>query len=214
MSGINEKRYNNQLPSRDEAETLFAWAVEQNPEPWAEHCKVVARTAETIAINSGLDADKAYILGLFHDIGYYNYRNGKGRTCHIFIGYELMMEKGYEAIARICLSHSFPLQDIKAYGGSDMNCTDEEIAFITAFLSETVYDDYDKLIQLCDTLGAAQGVCLLDKRMLNVVMRHGFKELTIKKWESYFALKDYFDKKCNENIYNLFRDEIIENIFG
>jgi hypothetical protein len=207
-------KQNTTMPSRSEAEKLFAWAVEQNPEPWAEHCRVVARAAETIASKSGLDKEKAYILGLFHDVGYYGYRNGKGKTCHIYIGYELMMERGYESVARICLSHSFPYRDIKAYGGSDMNCSDEERAAITAFLTETIFDDYDKLIQLCDNLGTAQGICLMEKRMLGVVMRAGFNELTIKKWDSWFALKEYFDKKCNENIYNLFRDEIIASVFG
>ena len=204
----------NSFPSREEADRLFMWAYQQNPEPWAEHCKVVARASGTIANKCGLDADKAYILGLFHDVGYYGYRNGKGRTCHIYIGYELMMAKGYIDIARICLSHSFPVKDIRAYGGSDMNCNDEERAEITDFLLKTEYDDYDKLIQLCDCLGTAQGVVLMDKRMLGVVMRAGFNEFTLKKWDSYFALKNYFDKKCNENIYNLFRDEIITGIFG
>ena len=201
------------MPTREEAESLFSWALEQNPEPWGEHCRVAARAAETIAKKCGLESDRAYILGLFHDIGYYAYRNGKGRTCHIYIGYELMTDRGYSDIAQICLTHSFPLKDIRAYGGSDMNCSDEEKAAIVSFLSETEYDDYDKLIQLCDNLGTAQGVITMEKRMLGVVMRAGFNDFTLKKWEAYFALKDYFDKKCGTNVYTLFRDEIISGIF-
>jgi len=202
------------FPSRNEAEKLFMQAAEQNPQPWVQHCRVSARVAETIAANCGMDANKAYILGLFHDIGYSEFWNGKGKTCHILIGYELMKSKEYDEIARICLTHSFAYQDIRAYSGSDMYCSDEEMEFISAFMTDVVFDDYDKLIQLCDCLGAASGVCLMEQRFVDVSMRHGFKELTLEKWKEYFALKDYFDKKCGVNVYGLFRDEIGITVFG
>jgi len=202
------------IPSRPEAERIFQWAAAQNPEPWVNHCRIVARAAETIANKCGLDTDRAYISGLFHDIGYHAYKNGKGRSSHIYIGYEFLLEKGYGVIAQICLSHSFPHQNINEFFGSDLTqCSDKEIAHINKFLSETVFDDYDKLIQLCDCLGTAQSVCILEQRMINVVMRHGYNDFTFKKWDAIFAIKEYFDKKCGENIYNLFLNEITHNLF-
>ena len=204
----------NPIPSRPEAERLFQWAAEQNPEPWVNHCRIVAKTAEAIAKNCGLDPDRAYICGLFHDIGYHAYKNGKGRSSHIYIGYEFMLDKGYDAVARVCLTHSFPHRDIREYFGKDITfCSDKELAHIDKFLAEIVYDDYDKLIQLCDCLGTAESVCILEQRMINVVMRHGYNDYTLKKWGAIFALKEYYDGKCGGNIYNLFRDEIVENIF-
>lgn len=201
-------------PSRPKTELLFQWAAEQNPEPWVNHCRIVAKVAEAIAGKYGLDPDRAYVSGLFHDIGYHAYKNGKGRSSHIYIGYEFMMEKGYDAIARICLSHSFPYQDINEFFGSDLRqCSNDELTHIRKFLAETEYDDYDKLIQLCDCLGNAESVCILEQRMINVVMRHGYNDYTLKKWAAIFALKKYFDKKCGGNIYDLFRDEITGNIF-
>lgn len=201
--------------SRAQAESLFAWAVEQNPQPWADHCKNVAFAAETIAKNCGLDADRAYIYGLFHDIGYHAYRNGKGRSSHIYIGYEFMMEKGCPDIAGICLTHSFPYQDINSYAGSDLTfCTEDELKFITKFLQDAVYDHYDKLIQLCDCLATAQGVCLLEKRMMDVAMRHGVIELGPQKWKATFDAKKHFDEMYGGNIYNLFREQIIADVFG
>ena len=128
-----------------------------------------------------------------------------------------MMEKGYETIAKICLTHPFPHphQNIKFYAGSDMkNCSAEDLSFIGAFLSEAVYDDYDRLIQLCDCLTGVNGVTIMERRMMDVVMRHGFNDFTVEKWASYFALKDYFDKLCKTNIYSLFYDEIKTDIFG
>ena len=49
--------------------------------------------------------------------------------------------------------------------------------------------------------------------MIDAVMRHGVNDFSTKKWGAIFAIKDYFDKKCGENIYYLFRNEIIAGIF-
>jgi hypothetical protein len=47
-----------------------------------------------------------------------------------------------------------------------------------------------------------------------VVKRYGFNEYTLDKWNAIFEIKKYFEKKCNKNIYELFRREITENIFS
>ena len=204
--------YNNRIPSREEAELLLKQGYDENPGPWVEHCKVTARVAEIIAEKSSLDADRAYVSGLLHDIGYSEFREYKGRTSHIIIGYENMLRRGFDGISRICMSHSFPYKHIGAYGATDVNWNDVEKESIISFLSETEFDDYDKLIQLCDSLGTAEGICLMEKRMIDVVKRHGFSEFTIRKWEVIFDLKDYFDKLCGKNIYSFFIDEIISDI--
>jgi len=198
------------LPSRIEAESLLSEAYKQNPGPWADHSRVVARIAEAIASESGLDTHRAYVSGLLHDIGRYE---GVKDLHHIYAGYEMMMRKGYNLIAEICLSHSFPYQDIGAYSGRDWDCSQNELRVITSFLSETVYNDYDKLIQLGDAMGIAEGVCLIDVRILNVARRHGFNDFTLRKWESIFSLKNYFDSLCCKNIYDLFYNEIREVSF-
>ena len=202
------------IPSRKEAETILAWANEKNPGPWVDHSRVAGRAAETIAQKCGLDKEKAYISGLLHDIGYYSYRDGKSEKDHIFAGYDFMMKEGFEDIANICLSHSFAYQDIKSLSSSYIKCNDEETALITKFLAETVYNDYDKLIQLCDALCLPQGVVIMEKRLMEVAMRKGFGDFTLKKWNAWFSLKDYFDRLCGMNIYNLFYDEIKTSIFG
>ena len=87
-----ELKQNKLYPSREEAEKLLSWGSGQSPGPWANHCRVTARAAETIADKCGLDADKAYVSGLLHDTGYYIYRNGKGEKDHIFSGYESLKQ--------------------------------------------------------------------------------------------------------------------------
>jgi len=206
--------FNNVFPSRHEAELLLQIGYDENPGPWVDHCKMTARAAEKIAKKCGLDAEKAYVFGLLHDIGYAEFRDYKGRTGHIILGCERMLQKGFGAVARICLSHSFPYKNIAAYGGKDTNWSEAEKENIIQFLADTDFDDYDKLIQLCDSLATAEGVCLIDKRMMDVVMRHGFGEFTVRKWEATFALKDYFDRLCGENIYNFFAEEIIKDVLS
>ena len=53
---MEEKHMDSKMPTRNEAENLLIWAHGQNPGPWADHCRVVARAAETIAIKCGLKA--------------------------------------------------------------------------------------------------------------------------------------------------------------
>jgi putative nucleotidyltransferase with HDIG domain len=192
------------LPSKCEAEELLIWAHDLNPGPWAEHSRVVARAAETIAKECKLDAHRAYVSGLLHDIGRYE---GKSIMHHVYAGYELLKGKGYDQIADICLSHSFPYQDIDEYYGKN-DCSPEETAVIKSYLSNTIYNDYDKLIQLCDTIGSAAGVCLMEVRMIDVIRRYGFSKLTTGKIEAVFSIKAYFDKLCDMDIYNLFHDEV------
>jgi len=199
------------LPSREEAEGLLRWAQGKNPGPWVSHSQVVARAAETIAKTAGLDVDRAYISGLLHDVGRYE---GVRGLHHVYAGYELLKGKGHDTLAEICLSHSFPYQDLDAFSGGDYDCTAEELTVITSYLAAAVYSDYDKLIQLCDGLGTAQGVCLMEKRLLDVTRRYGFNGFTVKKWNAFFSLKCYFDQLAACNIYDLFYDEIREVTFS
>ena len=143
------------------AEELLVWAGKQNPGPWVDHSRVVARAAKAIALKCHLDDEKAYIFGLLHDIGRYE---GIRDLHHIYAGYKLMIEKGYNDIARICLTHSFQYKNINAYSGKN-DCMKEEINEIRMALNSYKYDDYDKLIQLCDSISMAKGVYLLDIRL-------------------------------------------------
>ena len=192
------------LPTKDEAEQLLVWAHECNPGIWANHSRVVARAAETIAEKCGLDSHRAYVSGLLHDIGRYE---GVTDLHHVYAGYELLKNRGFDQIAEISLSHSFPYQDIGEYFGKN-DCSWEETEIIVCFLQNKTYDEYDKLIQLCDSIGTAIGVSIIEVRIMDVIRRYGFTSLTINKIEALFGLKEHFDKCCGKDIYDLFYDEI------
>ncbi len=188
------------IPTITEAELILNDAEKLNSGLWINHSKTAGFCAKAIAEKcDNLDADTAYTLGLLHDIGR---RNGITDMKHIIDGYNFMASLGFEKNARICLTHSFPYKDIKSYTGQN-DCTAEETKFITDFLLHTEYNDYDKLIQLCDALSFPNGATYIEKRLVDVTLRRGFNELTIPKWKSFFELKDYFDNKTGTDIYKL-----------
>lgn len=142
-----------------------------------------------------MDAEKAYVLGLLHDIGR---KFGVRHLGHVSDGYRFMMSLGYDEAARICLTHSFNNHTLDEYIGK-LDVSDEEMKMIKTELARTVYDDYDRLIQLCDSLAGAEGVLDIEDRMNDVKKRYGFYPQD--KWDSNMRLKRYFEKKMEKDIY-------------
>lgn len=182
-------------------------AVANNPGPWEQHSEVAADNARRIAEKvPGMDADKAYIMGLLHDIGR---RQGVTGMRHIVDGYQYLRSIGQNEIAPICITHSYPIKDPAMFAGKH-DCTPEETGLVRQVLENREYDDYDRLIQLCDAISLPAGACIMEKRFVDVVMRHGMESFTVDKWKKYMELKKHFDTLCGCNIYTLLPD-IMEN---
>ena len=183
-------------PTREEAAVLLKEAASRNPGPWEAHSLCVAHCAEAIAARSGMDADKAYVLGLLHEIGR---RFGIFHLRHVYEGYKYMMSLGYDEAAKICLTHSFSEgSGIEDYVGNH-DTSEEETAELIEMLANTEFDDYDKLIHLCDACGAATGVAHLEDRMGDVKARYG--DYPLAKWNYNFELKGYFEMKMGMDLY-------------
>ncbi len=177
-------------PSREKALMLLQEAERRNPGPWAGHSRVAASCAERIADRCpGMDADKAYVLGLLHDIGR---RAGVRQLGHVAEGVAYMKALGYDEAARVCLSHSFNTQSVKEYVGK-ADVTKEEMAAIREGLDSMAYDDYDRLIQLCDAIAGTEGVMDMRARMEDVRRRYG--RYPKAKWEANLRLQGYFEEK-------------------
>ncbi len=146
-----------------------------------------------------MDADKAYTLGMLHDIGR---RIGVVRARHQIAGYRFCMEKGWEDCARICLTHSHALKNT-ALSIDHWDMQREDAEFVRDYIQACVYDDYDLLIQLCDNLARAEGLCIIEVRMVDVGRRYGLGPNTITRWNRIFDLKAYFDQKTGTNLYLL-----------
>ncbi|MDF2535457.1 MAG: metal dependent phosphohydrolase [Bacillales bacterium] len=143
-----------------------------------------------------MDADKAYILGALHDIGR---RVGiVSIPKHVYDGYMYAIEKGWDEIAKICMTHSYSLKENEFVEEVE----DEEI-FIKEYILKCTYDDYDRLIQLCDSLALANGFCMLEKRFIDVARRYGVGTTSVPGWDSIFEIKEHFEKQMGCSIYDV-----------
>lgn len=184
------------LPTRKEAEALLEEAEKCNPGQWGNHSRVAAHCAQKIAAACPmLDAEKAYILGLLHDIGR---KFGVRHLGHVADGYTYMLSLGYDEAARICLTHSFHNKTIHDYIGK-FDTTEEELGMIQEELRKITYDEYDRLIQLCDSLAGAEGVLYMEERMEDVKRRYG--SYPQEKWNSNLDLKRHFEEQIGMDIY-------------
>ena len=189
------------LPTVDEALHELKLAEELNPGPWVRHSVNVGIAARNIAEKvSWLNSEKAYIVGLLHDIGR---RVGiVDIPTHVYEGYRYCMEKGWDECARICMTHSYlRMRDEFGYEPDSVH----EKA-IRAYIMNCEADDYDRLIQLCDSLAVDYGFVILEKRFVDVTRRYGIMEGYIKGWNIAFSIKEYFEKSMGCSIYDVLPD--------
>ncbi|MBQ9885901.1 MAG: HDIG domain-containing protein [Lachnospiraceae bacterium] len=186
--------------NREMAKQILAEAKALNDGGWIQHSYNVAHLAEKIAGLCNMDVDKAYCFGLLHDIGR---RNGTMQSRHIIDGYKYMLSIGCNEEARICLTHTFQYKDIHGIY-DNWDCEKEDIEFVENYLKSVEYNDFDRLIQLCDALSLSSGYCYMEKKMVSAVRKFGFKNTTIQKWNAIFDLKEFFDQKAGVDIYTLF----------
>lgn len=182
--------------NREKAEKLFRKQSEHHFGSWAIHSVNVAKAAEAIAEACYMDKEAAYCMGLLHDIGRSLTR---GQFLHIARGYEYMEELGEEKIARICLTHSFPVQSIDSYVGK-MDIDKVQHKKYQQLLIHENYDYYDRLIQLCDIISTEHGFVLPEKKLTHLIIKYGCNRYTALKWKSTFALKESFDEAIGKDV--------------
>lgn len=194
----------NSDPSIYMAEFLLREAACCNPGPWEKHSGYVAESAGKIAsLCPGMDRERAYVYGLLHDIGR---KFGVGHLAHVYDGYHYLRDLGYYGAAKVALSHSFNCKSTNDYiGNFDIpKAAQEEIAKL---LSQIEYDDYDLLIQLCDSIATGDGVVSLEERMNDVRSRYG--SYPKEKWDRNMELRHYFEEKMGKDLYEVVRENIV-----
>lgn len=175
------------IPSREKVRYYLEQGFKSNPNKWIIHSYLVGETCKNLAKKIGLDPDIAYACGSLHDIG-----KGKADSYkdHMIEGYRLLRRDSYFFPARICLTHTFVVRDLRFYEVYSDFGKDKE--FLEDYLNSISYTDYDRLIQLVDIS--------IKHEYLGIENR--FKELspyykdddfvTFIKGE-YFKLEEYFE---------------------
>ena len=197
------------VPDAATAERLLAEAAQISPGAWIGHSRVTGWSARILASNvPGLDPSIAYSNGLLHDIG----RRESHTMEHVLTGYHYLSGLGYERAARIAITHAFPVKDMHAIYGEWM-CSQNEVQFVQDYIDGIEYDDYDRLIQLCDALSSSSGVCIIEQRLVDSALRRGVNERILPRWQAYLDLKRYFDQKIGCNLYSILPG-LVDNICG
>ncbi|MBZ9686953.1 HD domain-containing protein [Clostridium estertheticum] len=210
-----KKCYDQRVPTIKEAKLLLNEAEILFPGPWVQHSVFTAEAAKLIAENcKELNSEVAYVLGLLHDIGRRGgLPNGITTIGHLLGGYNYSKKLGYDLLAKICITHSCPTKSI--YDIEEVvnkTCNVQEYKFVEDYFNKVEYNDYDKLIQLCDALALHNGFSLIEKRLIDVALRHGVNEYNVPKWKAFMELKQYFNEKIGKSIYSILPG-VIENTF-
>lgn len=182
---------------------------------WINHCICVGNAASKIAKALNIDYEFAKTLGYIHDIGKMFKHNANKNACsHAVNGYNYIKSLGYDEIyAGICIKHSFLNNDIDCLSNTsdEIDRTIPDFDFLKNYISKK-YSIYEKIINLCDLM-CKEKIMTVEKRMIDLLMRHGIFKNTQYHIEETFKLKKYFDDLLGYNLYNLFRSEIIDSTF-
>ncbi len=180
---------------------IISWEQEKWIKTYIFHSTGIANAAELIASKCNLDTKIAYICGLLHDYGKLQNEKITGKT-HFMVGYDKMMQEGWNGVARICLTHSFPIKDFNFKDYISYSETDLKQAKI--LLANITYNDYDKLIQICDMLFEGCSIVSYQTRLSHIRERYNLTpEQTFYLEQGAKNNKAYFDAKCDCDIYKL-----------
>ena len=177
------------------------------PETWYtyhNHVYGVAEIAKVIASQiPTMDADHFYVMGLLHDIC--RTEDDRAQRFHGILGYEKLVSLD-EDVARICLLHSFPQNELPPY----QECAklfyykEKDYQFVSDFIQQNTPREEDYLIQLCDGLANKDGFVTIEQRAAEIIERHTklnvAGSMDISKVNE---IKQHFDKKIKCDIYSL-----------
>jgi len=167
------------------------------------HYLRVAQNAQELAKRlPHLNHEKAYIMGLVHDYGQADEARDK-KHFHGLIGYQKLLALGYDEAARACLVHSFFEWETitpECYHSYDRDA----IIQCAGLLSQSPFDDYDRLVHLADLMAVGHNLVTIDVRFEYLAATYRINERMIQ--QKYFMackLKNYFDFLCGQDVYDI-----------
>ena len=186
------------------------WQMNPRSEMLYKHSMLVSGAAKIIAERCGMDGEKAKIYGEMHDIGKFNL-NEHEIYKHPLIGYNIMMEHGYPDIALICLTHSFLTVDYERILSFCKN-NEEEAKKIYEILKDVKYDDYIKLIQLCDKVSSFDRYVTITQKLQWYQEKQRISVgMLDRRFARLYTIKAKFDRMAGVDVYFLLKLSVAEN---
>lgn len=188
-----KENYGN-IPNKDK---INFYLIEDNKNlgPWVTRSKIIGKSARIIGKELGLDEDIAFACGSLFDIGKKEKKNGLENNLRSF---HILRNESYFFPAKIAISHSFILKDIKSYLG-EINLKEKDIIIIKNLLLSYSYTDYDKLIQVLDN-SITDTYLGIEKKQEILKEKYGkipFEDERLKKLIEY---EKYFENKLKNPI--------------
>lgn len=153
---------------------------------------------------SPIDVDQTKALGFLHDIG----KIFQPYSEHLTNGYEYLNQQGFDAeYGQICLTHSFLSNDpdimLSPFRGN-------QDTMIRDFIKQHEFTLAERIINLCDIFCECER-WTLEKRLIDIMSRHGSYTGSQKFIHRAQARKAEFDLMLGKNLYNLF-PEVSKNL--
>ncbi len=143
------------IPSREKSRTTAAGGTAEKSRtvgrPLQKRRRIARKKSQPRVVTL---TRKSVCAGTLHDIGR---TFGVRHLGHVSDGYSYMKKIGCDEVAKVCLTHSFATQTLEEYIGK-CDVSEDELSMIRTELEKSVYDDYDRLVQLCDSIAGAEGV--------------------------------------------------------
>lgn len=206
------------IPTKQQTLNLLDEARYTNPRNkwWVIHSLGVGNSAATIAaaLNKSqssnydwhpLDPEKLTKLGYLHDIG----KRGDDWVVHPYEGYRFLQSLGYdEEYCQISLTHSFVNNDAFCMFSEFMQPKRDK--FVIDYIADHEFTLEEKIVAICDMMFGTS-MWTLDKRIIDIISRHGVCSQTQQRIQEVYKLKAYLDDLLGFNLYDLF-PELKDNL--
>lgn len=176
--------------------------------PRSQHMMKVGFNAYLVAQKTAgkpgaLDPDKAYALGLLHDIGRWRPSSLKS-VPHEVLGYKTLQMLGLEEASPIALTHSMPAPEFTKGEFSNkaifMGNNDAQ-NYGERFIRHHEMDDYDHLIQFCDVISNHDCNRKIEDSLEGFQARFGFSQEREDKFNAIISNMHEFENKYDINVY-------------
>ena len=130
----------------------------------------------------------------------------KCKRLYRLTGYEIAMEKGWNDVAQIALTHSFINDKIEAFHFPNNEFKDADIKKTEEIFSKLKLNEYDYMVRMGDfiSIGDTQKPVTVEERLHDIRTRYPMSDTEFEKLNNTITkLKNYWDKRLGCNLYEI-----------